>query len=216
MRCSSRTCPEYAPTWARDTRRRLLENLRLVKLSVMFDVTPPGKDVYPFDVRFCSHAPGRKCSGTIGCRVDPDVAKAFNLKAGKWWSELHRAATVRADRATGYKGKIATRVWEKQKRGLAHPHGVVSVTTPVELVWAKAYVMALEEMAPRYGFGFVDGWSKISRKFWPGDQAGAYLSSYFLGGRGKKVSWRRFARRPPSTTRLRGRLQTGTSGSRRA
>jgi len=26
-RCSARTCPEFAPIWARDTRRRLLENL---------------------------------------------------------------------------------------------------------------------------------------------------------------------------------------------
>jgi hypothetical protein len=43
-------------------------------------------------------------------------------------------------------------------------------------------------MAPRYGFGFVDGWHKIGRRFWPGTQAGAYLSSYFVSGLGKKVS----------------------------
>jgi hypothetical protein len=50
------------------------------------------------------------------------LALAFNQKVGKWWSELHRAAKVRADRATGFKGKPAARVWEKQKRGLAHLH----------------------------------------------------------------------------------------------
>jgi hypothetical protein len=187
-RCSARTCPESAPIWARDTRRRLLENLRLVKLSVMFDVTPPGADLYPFDSRFCSHSPSQRCSGTIGCRVDPAMAAAFNRKAGAWWSELHRAAKTRADRATGHKGKIAARVWEKQKRGLAHVHGVLSVSTPAEVAWARAYVNALRELAPRYGFGFVDGWHKIGRKFWPGDQAGAYLSSYFVGGRGKKAA----------------------------
>jgi hypothetical protein len=43
-------------------------------------------------------------------------------------------------------------------------------------------------MAPRYGFGFVDGWEKVGRKFWPGDQAGAYLSGYFVRGRGRKAS----------------------------
>jgi hypothetical protein len=42
-------------------------------------------------------------------------------------------------------------------------------------------------MAPRYGFGFVDGWHKIERKFWPGVQAGAYLSRYFVRGRGAKA-----------------------------
>jgi hypothetical protein len=39
----------------------------------------------------------------------------------------------------------------------------------------------LRELAPRYGFGFVDGWEKIGRKFWPGEQAGWYLSGYFIG-----------------------------------
>ena len=41
------------------------------------------------------------------------------------------------------RGKLAARVWEKQKR----------------------------EMAPRYGFGFVLAWKmKVGRRFWPGDQ----------------------------------------------
>ena len=185
--CSSRTCPEFAPTWARDTRRRLLENLRLVKLSVMFSVTAPGADLYPFDPRFCSHGPDVKCSGRIGCRVDPALSSAFNKLAGPWWSQLHRAAKTRADRATGHKGRVAARVWEKQKRGLAHLHGVLAVTSPDELRWAEAYLLALRELAPRYGFGFVDGWEKVSRKFWPGDQAGAYLSGYFVHGHGGKA-----------------------------
>jgi hypothetical protein len=55
-------------------------------------------------------------------------------------------------------------------------------------------------MAPRYGFGFVDGWHKVGRKFWPGAQAAAYLSSYFAGGHGRKMSitenvlWREICR----------------------
>ena len=187
-RCSSRTCPEYAPIWARDTRRRLFANLSQLKLSVMFSVTAPGADLYPFDREFCSHAAGIKCSGRIGCKVNPQVAAAFNRNAGKWWSELHRAAKTRADRSAGYKGKVAARVWEKQKRGLAHLHGVISVESADHIRWAEAYVTALNEMAPRYGFGFVDGWHKVGRKFWPGVQAAAYLSSYFAGGRGRKMT----------------------------
>jgi hypothetical protein len=186
-RCSARTCPEFAPIWAKDTRRRLLENLRIVPLTVMFSVTAPGADLYPFDPRFCSHRPGPRCSGTLGCQVDAKMARAFNEKAGGWWSELHRAAKVRADRATGHKGKVRARVWEKQPRGLAHVHGVIAVSTPAERAWAKSYVTALREMAPSKGFGFVDGWHKIGRKFWPGEQAGAYLSSYFVRGRGMKA-----------------------------
>jgi hypothetical protein len=169
-RCSARTCPEFAPIWARDTRRRLLENLRIVPLTVMFSVTAPGADQYPFDPRVCSHRPVHRCSGLAGCRVDPELARAFNQLA------------------TGQKQALLARVWEKQKRGLAHLHGVVAVSTPAERAWAEVYVTALREMAPRKGFGFVDGWQKIGRKFWPGDQAGAYLSSYFASGRGHKAS----------------------------
>jgi hypothetical protein len=187
-RCSSRTCPEFAPTWARDTRRRLLENLRMVPYAVMFTVTAPGSDVYPFDPELCVRRPVHRCSGAIGCRVNPEAARDFNRRSGKWWSELHRAAKVRADRATGYKGRIAALAWEKQKRGLAHVHGVLSAGSPAELRWAKAYVEALREMAQPKGFGFVDGWHKVGRKLWPGEQAGAYLSSYFVRGRGGKAS----------------------------
>jgi hypothetical protein len=187
-RCSARTCPEFAPIWARDTRRRLFVNLNELKLSVMFSVTAPGGDLYPFDPQFCSHSPSQRCSGRLGCRVAPDVAQAFNRIAGTWWTQLHRAAKTRADRACGHKGKVAARVWEKQKRGLAHLHGVVSVASPAEVRWAESYITALRELAPRYGFGFVDGWHKVGRKFWPGIQAAAYLSSYFAGGRGRKMS----------------------------
>ena len=33
-RCSSRTCPEFAPTWPRDTRRRLFVNLEQLVQAV--------------------------------------------------------------------------------------------------------------------------------------------------------------------------------------
>jgi hypothetical protein len=186
-RCSARTCPEFAPIWARDTRRRLLENLRMVPYAVMFTVTAPGSDVYPFDAQLCVRRPVHRCSGAIGCRVNPEAARDFNQRAGKWWSELHRAAKARADRATGHKGKILARVWEKQKRGLAHVHGVVAAGSSDDIRWARAYVTALRDLAPAKGFGFVDGWYKVGRKLWPGEQAAAYLSSYFVQGRGRKA-----------------------------
>jgi hypothetical protein len=43
-----------------------------------------------------------------------DLARAFNLKAGKSWSAMHRAAKVWADRRTGLKGSIMALAWEKQ------------------------------------------------------------------------------------------------------
>jgi hypothetical protein len=187
-RCSSRRCPEYSSIWAQDTRRRLFENLKTLKLAVMFSITAPGKDIYPWDPDSCSHRPGIKCEGDIGCRVYEDAAQAFNSRVSPWWSELHRVAKLRADRATGLKGTIAARVWEKQKRGLAHMHGVLSVSSPAELRWAEAYVDALVDLAPSKGFGFVDGWEKIRHKIKPGIEAAAYLSGYFVKGKGRKAS----------------------------
>ena len=187
-RCSSRRCPEYATLWAQDTRRRLFENLKPLKLAVMFSVTAPGKDLYPWDPERCSHAAGVVCSGDIGCRVFSDAAQAFNSRVSPWWSELHRVAKLRADRATGFKGTIAARVWEKQKRGLAHMHGVLSVSTPAELRWAEVYVEALADLAPSKGFGYVDRWEKIRKKIKPGIEAAAYLSGYFVNGKGRKAS----------------------------
>lgn len=96
---------EFTPIWARDTRRRLFVNLEQLKLSVMFSVTAPGADLYPFDSRLCSHSPSQRCSGRLGCGVNSDAARAFNQHAGKWWSQLHRAAKLRADRATGFKAR---------------------------------------------------------------------------------------------------------------
>jgi hypothetical protein len=154
----------------------------------MFSVTAPGSDVYPFDPNVCRHGPDVPCSGRIGCRVNARAAASFNRRAGKHWRALNRVAKLRADRSTGHRGKLGVRVWEKQKRGLAHLHGVPSVGTPAEVAWARAYVEALTELAPSYKFGFVDGWHKIGRRFWPGTQAAAYLSSYFVRGRSAKSS----------------------------
>jgi hypothetical protein len=116
------------------------------------------------------------------------MAEAFNKQAGPWWSELHRVAKTRADRATGIKGKLLVRAWEKQKRGVAHLHGVISVSTPDDREWAKVYLGALQELAPSKGFGFIDGWKKLSRKFYAGGQAAGYLSKYFINGYGDKES----------------------------
>jgi hypothetical protein len=75
-------------------------------------------------------------------------------------------------------------------------------------------VTALRDMAPRYGLGFVDGWHKVGRKFWPGVQAAAYLSSYFASGRGRKMAVNEnvLAGRLPRLVVLIGRDLTARTG----
>jgi len=86
------------------------QNLSTVRLAVMFSVTAPGADVYPFDPSACRQGPAVSRFGRIGRRVSLDIAAAFNQRAGKLWRELNRVAKVRADRSSGYRGKLAVRV----------------------------------------------------------------------------------------------------------
>src|SRR4051794_8069829 len=81
-RCMRRTCPSYAETWARDTRRRLLDNLSAYPgRAVMLTLTPPGADVLPWDASVCAHLGLHKHDGRLGCRIVAVVARAWNETA---------------------------------------------------------------------------------------------------------------------------------------
>src|SRR5215216_276612 len=82
-------------------------------------------------------------------------------------SETTRAQTQR---------RCASYQWELQKRGLWHLHFVVGLETAVERVWASEYVAAMRELAPRYGFGFVDG--KPLRRPERAERVAGYVSKY--------------------------------------
>lgn len=188
MRCSSRTCPEYAPTWARDTRRRLLENLRIVPLTVMFSLTAPGADLYPFDPRFCSHLPRQRCSGALGCRVDPAAAEAFKQAGG-------RVVEPAASRGEG-SGRPSNRAQEGScSRGSGRSRSAGSPTsTASSLQVHKSSERGLRRTSRRYGrwprgtaSASSTAGTRSAPKFWPGEQAGAYLSSYFVRGRGRRL-----------------------------
>ena len=86
--------------------------------------------------------------------------------------------------AAGSYGK--RRCEEAQKRGATHAHYIVGCRTAVELRASKAFRRHLERLAaqPRYEFGHING------KFVKPKEArevAAYLSSYFVRGRGHKA-----------------------------
>jgi hypothetical protein len=182
-RCRRRTCPGYALTWARDTMRKNRENLRTYGgLAAMCTLTPPGVDAgLVWDRSQCTHEPEEPCGQRFGCKVVPEVAALWNERSRGWWTELNRVCKQRADRALkrhGYDGKggLLLYQWELQKRGLWHLHFILGLETAVERVWAYAYVAAMRELAPRYGFGFVDG--KPLRRPERAERVASYLSKY--------------------------------------
>ena len=60
--------------------------------------------------------------------------------------------------------------------------------TNVDARWSRFYGAALVELAPAYGFGFVDVHPINRGKPRPAREAAAYLSGYFFSGKGKKAA----------------------------
>jgi hypothetical protein len=103
-------------------------------------------------------------SGRIGCGVNPEIAEAFNRRAGKWWSKLHRAPKVgptarrvtREDSTPGYGRSRSTgsriyTAWRRRSRSMrCGPRHTSEHAAISRLV---------------YCFGFVDGWHKVGRRF---------------------------------------------------
>jgi hypothetical protein len=202
VRCQRRTCPSYAETWARDTRRRLLDNLSAYPgRAVMLTLTPPGSDALPWDVAVCAHRGPHKHDGPSGCRIIAEAARAWNETAPERARVLNRVAKRRADlelrrRGISQRGGKLVHAWEHQKRGALHQHFLVGMGTAeqdawgtnVDGLWARIYGEALHELAPKYGFGFVDTKPLYSEAPKPAREAAAYLSGYFISGRGKKAT----------------------------
>lgn len=182
-RCRRRTCSGYAPLWARDTMRKIRENLLTYGgLVAMITVTAPGEgEGLVWDRSRCSHPPGERCGGPKGCRVVQTAAELWNDYSRDQWRELNRIAKQRADRAvrrlgSNERGGLLMYEWELQKRGVWHNHVVLGMETAVERVWAYEYVRALRAVGPSKFFGFVD--ARPLRSPQPAAQVAGYLSKY--------------------------------------
>jgi hypothetical protein len=179
----SRHCPGYSDTWARDTMRKIRENLRTYGgLSCVIAVTAPGqKDGLVWDRSLCTHPPGDKCSGPKGCRVKAGAAAVWNEYSRRGWRKMNRICKQRADReivrlgATKKLGLLMYE-WELQQRGVWHLHIVLPMETAIERAWSFAYVKALNERAARMWFGFSD--RKPLHAPRTAEAAASYLSKY--------------------------------------
>ena len=194
QRCRRRTCPGYARIWAGDQRRKLFGNLsayadqlpsglklRHVLLSA---VTAPGvEDGLGWDEDHCRALGEHRHSGLLGCRVEAAAACAWNKTAPARRRLMHGEAYRRC-RREGLRPWLLTRVWEMQKRGVLHVHPVLAYSTAAERRAAERYLQLLGELRQEYGFGFVERKHLVREP----KSAAAYLSSYFVAGKGRKAS----------------------------
>jgi len=193
-RCRRRTCPGYARYWAGDQRQKLFANLNAYADQVpsgvrsprvlVTAVTAPGVEGgIGWDEDHCRRLGTHRHSGQLGCRAPSAAAAHWNQTAGARWRDMHRDAYQRC-RREGLRPWMLVRVWEQQKRGVLHAHPVLAYSTLEEKRAADRYVEHLAELRDRWGFGYVERKQRVREP----RAAAAYLSSYFVNGKGKKAT----------------------------
>ena len=75
-------------------------------------------------------------------------------------------------------------------------HPVFHVYSPGDVEVAKCYLRHVARLGRRHGFGFVGEEAGRSMQVMSGDRAAAYLSSYFVRGKGLKATLQENARNP--------------------
>ena len=175
-RCRRRQCPDGREPWARDVWTVLAAALHTMAYVRLVVITAPGQDVLPWDPRRCKHRTGVACSGRIGCRIDKRAAELYELRQVENWRLLRQAVVMRCKRA-GYSSPLIALVLEDQQRGALHWNVVLEEGPAASLVQE-----AIVELAPSYGFGFVD--RKLNTR--SGIVAASYLSGYLTAKGGKK------------------------------
>jgi hypothetical protein len=118
--------------------------------------------------------------------IEEDTRRAWNETCQTRLSRLYETVQAAVKREVGMRANVLAIGKEAQKRGAVHFHYVLGVESALELRAGRAFRRHLERLSqkPRYGFGHVNG--KFVRPR-PAREAAAYLSSYFLGGRGQKA-----------------------------
>lgn len=190
MPCKRRTCPSYAERWAYDWRIVMLENLIAYGgKAVMYTLTPPGKNVLPWDLSLCAHLPGVKCDGRLGCVVEAGARRAWNETCPRRPSRLYETVQAAVVRDVGVRANVLAIGKEAQRRGPVHVHYILGMETRSERAAGESFVRHMERLSQkrRYLFGHLNGKFKKPK---PAREAAAYLSSYFAGGRRHKMELR--------------------------
>jgi hypothetical protein len=194
--CKRRCCPRCGTPWGLDQRKRLAGNLEEFGGAVtVIAITAPGSDVLPCAPETCGDKGEHRQRGKRGCRVEGEAAKIWCESLPYRWSRLRDAAR-RAVKRAGLEAPTLAQVWELQVRGMPHVHIAIPYETDEQKEAARVYAEALDRLAPRWDFGFVD--TRLV-EWKSGAAAGYYLAGYLVGGRGHKPQIREAVRSAPAT-----------------
>lgn len=130
---------------ARVARSGWLELDRVVR-AFFVTFTAPGIDVLPWDDQVCTHRPGVRCSGKIGCRARVDELAPWNDSVGQRWSWMMTYIRREFPQVDVQFFKAV----EPQRRGALHLHVMFRVEGSI---CSERFAAVLRECALRWDFG---------------------------------------------------------------
>lgn len=153
--CKRRTCPAYAPMYLRDRGDCLMAGLaEWTRACNMVTLTAPGRDRFPFKPSLCRVRVRHRCSGSIGCRVEPWDAARWNGDVLKNWTALRNECQQVVRRAGLPVPVVLAFVLEVHKRGLYHLHVLLGwEPTAAARAGHDLFVSELAARCERHDFG---------------------------------------------------------------
>lgn len=114
-------------------------------LVALLTLTAPGASDLPWDPEQCSHGPGVRCSGKIGCKVNADAAAVWHASLARRWSWF-----LTYVRRAVHPDLEFFKAYEWQQRGVLHVHVLVRLPEGVSLAVLDAECRSAAE---RWEFG---------------------------------------------------------------
>lgn len=108
-------------------------------------LTAPGVDGLPWDVVYCNHSAGMKCSGKLGCKPNEIESAIHNGMMPKNWNRFMQAVRRVFDAEVQY-GKV----FEAQSRDVLHIHALLTGAPAWPM---KRIERVIRLLAKTHGFG---------------------------------------------------------------
>lgn len=128
--------------------------------------------------------------------MDGDALNEWSRDISRRWKRLHNGArnACKQDMGPLCPSRCSSMGAAGPRPGHVHP--VFHLRSPGDLAVVRCYLAHVQRLAPTHGFGFVGLKEGVSLRVMSGGRAAAYLSSYFVTGKGRKATLQENVRNP--------------------
>lgn len=155
-RCNRRSCHDRRKQWLADHRSvAIAAGDQWSGPTRMVTITAPGvAEGLRWDRSRCQVKTAHRCSGPLGCSVNPAAALAYNSTVHRRYRALLNWATITFKRQfPGVEVPSWINVGTHCKRGVFHLHVTVGVRSYGHRVYLDAFVALLQRRCVDFGFG---------------------------------------------------------------